>query len=103
MNLKRATAVLLLGGAIGVSGVGPAFADQAYPAPGFPSEHASCVGSSSDFQTHYAGEEDTFPVITHGTMGPTASGAATSLPPGSVGEFQSALARTSGPIWVCVP
>ena len=41
--------------------------------------------------------------ITHGTVGPTMSGDATSLGGRVIGEFQTSLAQTSGPIWVCVP
>lgn len=82
---------------------GPAFAAQAYQAPGFPSADSSCVGSAMSFQAHYGGEDSSFPVITHGTVGPTMSGHATSDSPGAVGDFESALARTSGPIWVCLP
>ena len=80
---------------------GPAFAGQAYQAPGFPSENASCVGTAMNYQAHYGG--DTFPVITHGTVGPTISGHATNDGPGAVGEFNSTLAQSSGPIWVCLP
>src|SRR5690348_17870628 len=51
----------------------PAFAGQAYRAPGFPSGQASCVGAAMNFQAHYGGEDDTFPVVTHGTVGPDMS------------------------------
>lgn len=81
----------------------PAFASQAAPAPGFASDNAGCVGSAMTFQAHYGGENDTFPTITHGTVGPTMSGHATSDGPGAVGAFESTLAQTSGPIWVCLP
>ena len=81
----------------------PAFAGQAYQAPGFPSDKASCVGASMNFQAHYGGEDDTFPVITHGTVGPDMSEHATSDGPGAVGAFESSLAKSSGPIWVCLP
>lgn len=81
----------------------PAFAGQAYQAPGFPSSDASCVGAAMSFQAHYGGEDDTFPAITHGTVGPNMSGHATSDGPGAVGAFESTLAQSSGPIWVCLP
>jgi len=81
----------------------PAFAGQAYQAPGFPSGQASCVGAAMNFQAHYGGEDDTFPVITHGTVGPDMSGHATSDGPGAVGAFESSLAQSSGPVWVCLP
>jgi len=81
----------------------PAFAGQAYQAPGFPSSNASCVGAAMNFQAHYGGENDTFPVITHGTVGPNMSGHATSDGPGAVGAFESTLAKSSGQIWVCLP
>ena len=80
----------------------PAFAGQAYQAPGFPSGNASCVGAAMNFQAHYGGENDTFPVITHGTVGPNMSGHATSDGPGAVGDFESTLAQSSGPIWECL-
>lgn len=82
---------------------GSAFADQAYPAPGFPSSSSSCVGAGMNFQAHYGGEDSSFPDITHGTVGPTMSGHATSDIPGAVGSFESMLAHSSGPIWVCLP
>jgi hypothetical protein len=81
----------------------PAFAGQTYQAPGFPNSNASCVGAAMNFQAHYGGENDTFPVITHGTVGPNMSGHATSDGPGAVGAFDSTLAQSSGPIWVCLP
>ena len=81
----------------------PAFAGQAYQAPGFPSGNASCVGTAMNFQAHYGGEDDSFPVITHGSVGPVMSGHATNDAPGAVGEFNSTLAQSSGPIWVCLP
>ncbi|HMC69237.1 MAG TPA: hypothetical protein VKJ07_08800, partial [Mycobacteriales bacterium] len=81
----------------------PAFAGQAFTAPGFPSGNASCVGAAMNFQAHYGGENDTFPVITHGTVGPTMSSHATTDGPGAVGAFESSLAKSSGPVWVCLP
>jgi hypothetical protein len=55
------------------------------------------------FQAHYGGEDSTFPAVTHGTVGPVMSGHATSDGPGAVGSFESTLAQTSGPVWVCLP
>jgi hypothetical protein len=81
----------------------PAFAGQAYQAPGFPSGSASCVGAAMNFQAHYGGEDDTFPTITHGTVGPNVSGHATGDEPGAVGGFESTLAQSSGPVWECLP
>jgi len=86
-----------------VSLAAPAFAGQAYQAPGFPSSSASCVGAAMNFQAHYGGEDDSFPVITHGTVGPNMSAHATGDGPGAVGGFESALAQSSGPIWTCLP
>jgi len=81
----------------------PAFAGQAYQAPGFPSGSASCIGSAMTFQAHYGLDGDSFPTVTHGAVGPSMSGHATSDGPGAVGEFNSTLAQSSGPIWVCLP
>ncbi|HET7311268.1 MAG TPA: hypothetical protein VFJ17_08070 [Mycobacteriales bacterium] len=86
-----------------VSAALPAFAGQAWQAPGFPSGDASCVGAAMNFQAHYGGENDSYPTITHGTVGPTMSGHATTDGPGAVGDFESTLAQSSGPIWVCLP
>jgi len=86
-----------------VTAATPAFAGQAYQAPGFPSDKASCVGAAMNFQAHYGGEDDSFPVVTHGTVGPDMSEHATSDGPGAVGAFESSLAQSSGPIWVCLP
>jgi hypothetical protein len=83
----------------------PAFAGQgqAYPAVGFPSADASCVGTALDYGAHYGDEGDTFPVVTHGAIGPAVSGHATSDGPGAVGDFNSGLARSHGPVWTCLP
>lgn len=81
----------------------PAFAGQAYQAPGFPSATASCVGAAMNFQAHYGGEDDSFPQIVHGTVGPNMSSHATADGPGAVGNFESTLAQSSGPVWVCLP
>jgi hypothetical protein len=103
MRIRRAAAtVAMTAGAVLVAGA-PAFAGQAYQAPGFPSSGASCVGAAMDFQAHYGGEDDTFPTITHGTVGPTMSSHATTDGPGAVGAFESTLAASSGPVWECLP
>ena len=81
----------------------PAFAGQAYRATGFPSGNASCVGAAMSFQAHYGGEDDSFPAITHGAVGPNMSAHATGDGPGAVGAFESTLAQNSGPVWECLP
>ena len=101
-TLSRATTIVIAA-TFATAVAAPAFAGQAYPAPGFPSGSASCVGAAMNFQAHYGGENDTFPVITHGSVGPNMSGHATSAGPGAVGDFESALAQTSGPVWECLP
>ena len=103
MRTAFRTAIVTATALAATSLAGPAFADQAYPAPGFPSSNASCVGAAMNFQAHYGGESDTFPVITHGTVGPTMSEHATSDGPGAVGAFESTLAQSSGPVWTCLP
>jgi hypothetical protein len=55
------------------------------------------------FQAHYGGEDDSFPTITHGAVGPNMSAHATGDGPGAVGAFESALAQNSGPVWECLP
>ena len=101
-TLSRA-AIIVMAATLATAAAAPAFAGQAFQAPGFPSGSASCVGSAMSFQAHYGGEDDTFPVITHGTVGQSMSGHATSDGPGAVGDFESALAHTSGPVWECLP
>ena len=96
-------AIVIATAAAAVSLAAPAFAGQAYQAPGFSSGNASCVGAAMNFQAHYGGENDSFPVVTHGTVGPNMSGHATSDGPGAVGDFESTLAQSSGPIWTCLP
>lgn len=103
MRTVSRAAVLLLTTTTASLITSQAFAGQAYPAPGFPSGSSSCVGSAMNFQAHYGGEDSSFPVLTHGTVGPTMSGHATSDAPGAVGRFESALAQTEGPIWACLP
>jgi hypothetical protein len=101
-RLGRTTlAVMITTAALAVST--PAFAGQAYQAPGFPSGNASCVGAAMTFQAHYGGEDDSFPTITHGAVGPNMSAHATGDGPGAVGAFESALAQNSGPVWECLP
>jgi len=100
-TLTRTAMVVAAAAAVG-SAATPAWAGQAYQAPGFPSGTASCVGAAMNFQAHYGGEDSTFPVITHGTVGPNMSGHATTDGPGAVGEFESTLAQSSGPIWECL-
>ncbi|MDQ1605067.1 MAG: hypothetical protein QOE01_2912 [Actinomycetota bacterium] len=103
MNIiGRAAVALTIGAAAAAAVTAPALADQAYPAPGFPSGNASCVGAGLNYLAHYGGENDTFPAITHGAVGPSISGFATS-DPGSVGSFTSALAASHGTVWECLP
>ena len=99
-TITRATLVAAIATAAATTAA-PAFAGQAYQAPGFPSGDASCVGAAMTYQAHYGG--DTFPTVTHGTVGPSMSGHATSDGPGAVGDFNSTLAESSGPVWVCLP
>src|SRR4051812_11104125 len=101
-NLSR-IAIVGVVAMIAATTAAPAFAGQAFTAPGFPSGSASCVGAAMNFQAHYGGENDTFPVVTHGTVGPNMSGHATTDGPGAVGAFESSLAQSSGPVWVCLP
>jgi len=100
--MRHLTRIAIVGAAatIAATTAAPAFAGQAVPAPGFPSASASCVGAAMNFQAHYAGDGE---VITHGTVGPTMSGHATTDGAGAVGAFQSSLAQSSGPIWSCLP
>ncbi|MDQ1585010.1 MAG: hypothetical protein QOH80_375 [Actinomycetota bacterium] len=100
-RIPRITAAIALATGTALFLPGPAFAGQAYPAPGFPSANASCVGTGLDFQAHYGG--DSFPTITHGTVGPNVSGHATNDGPGAVGAFNSALAQNHGWIMECLP
>ena len=103
MHTAFRAAIITATAAAAASLAAPAFAGQAYQAPGFPSGNASCVGAAMNFQAHYGGEDDSFPVITHGTVGPDMSAHATSDGPGAVGAFDSTLAQSSGPIWTCLP
>jgi len=103
--MRNLTRVAVVGAfaTLAATSAAPAFAGQAYSAPGFPSGSASCVGAGMNFQAHYGGEDDTFPVITHGTVGPNMSSHATTDGAGAVGGFESSLAKSSGPVWVCLP
>ena len=103
MKTVSRTAIALGIAVAATATAGPAFAGQAYQAQGFPSGSASCVGAAMDFQAHYGGEDDSFPVISHGSVGPVMSGHATHDGPGAVGDFNSTLAQSSGPVWVCLP
>jgi hypothetical protein len=76
---------------------------QAYPAPGFPSGNAACVGTALDFGSHYGTDGSSFPVVEHGGVGPAVSGHATNDAPGSVGRFDSTLAQGHGDIGTCLP
>lgn len=102
-GLARAALTVAITTTAALGMAAPAFAGQVYPAPGFPSGSASCVGAAMNFQAHYGGENDTFPTITHGTVGPNISGHATTDAPGAVGAFESSLAQSSGPVWECLP
>lgn len=102
-RFARVTTAVTIGTAAVLGFSAPAFAGQAYPEPGFPSANASCVGASMNFQAHYGGQNDTFPTITHGSVGPNMSGHATTAGPGAVGSFESSLAQQRGPIWECLP
>jgi hypothetical protein len=102
-TVTRAAIIVAATATAAATAASPAFAGQAYPAPGFPSSNASCVGAALNFQAHYGGDGQGFPVITHGAVGPNISGHATTDGPGAVGEFNSTLAKTSGPIWECLP
>jgi hypothetical protein len=103
--MRSISRIAIVGAVATITGTiaAPAFAGQAYTAPGFPSGSASCVGSAMNYLAHYGGEDDTFPVIAHGAVGPNMSGHATADGPGAVGAFESSLAHSSGPVWVCLP
>lgn len=96
-------ATLTLGTAGVFASAAPAFAGQAYQAPGFPSSHASCVGTALNFGAHYGTDGENYPTITHGTVGPAVSGHARNDSPGAVGDFNSTLAADHGAIWDCLP
>lgn len=82
----------------------PAFAGQAYQAPGFSSSNASCVGTALDFSAHYGTDGQGYPdQLIHGEIGPSISHDATRDGPGAVGQFNSTMAQNHGPIWVCLP
>src|SRR4051794_36346609 len=102
MRILIRAAIVAAVATTGVAPAAPAFAGQAFTAPGFPSGNASCVGAAMNFQAHYGGENDTFPVITHGTVGPNMSSHATTDGPGAVCAFERSLAQSSGPGWGCL-
>jgi hypothetical protein len=102
-NIGRAAGVAAVTLAAAVATAGPASAAQFYPAPGFASSNASCVGSALTFGAHYGTDGSSFPQIEHGSVGPAVSGHATSDGPGAVGAFNSALAQQHGSILVCLP
>jgi hypothetical protein len=103
--IRRAATAVLLGTAAIVPMAAPALAGegQAYPLPGFPSSHASCVGVGLDFGAHYGVDGSSFPEVTHGEIGPALSGHARDDGPGAVGAFNSALAQNHGDIGSCLP
>lgn len=104
-RIRRMAATLALtAGTVAALGA-PAFAGggQAYSAPGFPSANASCVGSALDFGAHYGVDGESFPVPSHGEVGPDISEDARNDGPGAVGTFNRTLAESHGPIWTCVP
>lgn len=91
-------------GGLAVAAGSPALAaGQFYPAPGFASPNASCMGSAYDFGAHYGVDGASFPTIVHGGIGPSVSGHATSDGPGAVGAFSSAMAQSHGSIVTCLP
>jgi hypothetical protein len=93
-----------LGGAVVLGPASPALASgRPYPIPGITSSNASCVGAALDFGAHYGVDGSTFPVVTHGQVGPSVSGHATSDGPGAVGAFNSELAQSHGDIQQCLP
>jgi len=101
--LRRIATAVVLGVGTTVATAGPALAGQAYPLPGFPSDHASCVAVALDFAAHYGATGGSFPEVTHGAVGPAVSGHATTDGPGAVGAFNSSLAQEHGDIGTCLP
>ena len=99
--VRAATVAVAIGGIAAASA--PAYAGQAYQAPGFPSSNASCVGTALSFGAHYGVDGDSWPTISHGAVGPSVSAHATSDGPGAVGAFNSSLAANHGAIWDCLP
>jgi len=96
-----AAAVITIGTAIASAGPAVAGTGQAYPGPGFTSSHSSCVGAGLDFSAHYGVNGGSYPTITHGGVGPWVSADATGDAPGTVGAFNSAVARTHGSVDGC--
>lgn len=102
--VSRVALMLTLTGAVTAMAAAPAMADgQFYQAPGFTSPNASCMGSAYDFGAHYGTDGESFPAITHGAIGPSVSGHATSDGPAAVGEFSSTMAASHGSILTCLP
>lgn len=102
-NITRLGVAVAAASGIALATASPAFAaGQAYPAPGFASSQASCMGTAYDFGAHYGESGESFPEITHGAIGPSVSEHATNDGPGAVGEFSSTLAQNHGAIWDCL-
>ncbi|MFN2561786.1 MAG: hypothetical protein ABR571_10885 [Jatrophihabitans sp.] len=102
--LKITITATALGGALAVATAAPAVAEtRPYQLPGVTSSNASCVGAALDFGAHYGVDGSTFPVVTHGEVGPAVSGHATTDGPGAVGSFNSQLAQNHGDIQQCLP
>lgn len=105
--IAKAALTIAAAGGLGVVTVTPALAGQFYPAPGFPSGGASCMGTAYDFAAHYgvdpADSGDAPPPIVHGQVGPSESAHATSDGPGAVGDFSSTMAQSHGSILDCLP
>ncbi|HET7406749.1 MAG TPA: hypothetical protein VFJ21_06380 [Mycobacteriales bacterium] len=105
--IAKAALTIVAAGGVGVVTVTPALAGQFYPAPGFPSSGASCMGAAYDFAAHYGvdptGSGDGVPPIVHGQVGPSVSGHATTDGPGAVGEFSSSMAQNHGSVLDCLP
>lgn len=105
MRLRLAVAAVVISGLAPAAAALPASADSGrlMPLPGLAGSNASCVGATSDFSAHYGITGDSFPKVVHGQVGPNVSEDATTLPPGSVGQFQSMLATNHGTVMACVP
>lgn len=104
-RISRITlAATAVGTAVALAPAAPAIAQgRPYQLPGVTSSNASCVGAALDFGAHYGVDGSTFPVVTHGEVGPAVSGHATNDGPGAVGSFNSQLAQSHGDIQECLP
>lgn len=102
MRSAAVTAAVVAVGTLVLS-AGPAAAGegQAHPGPGFTSGNGSCVGAGLDFSAHYGVDGASYPTIVHGAVGPWVSADATGDAPGTVGAFNSAVARMHGSIDGC--